>query len=218
MSISEYPKVAGEYETVNKLLTGYSIGRIGDGELKLMTGGCALREPVNAKLAEELCEFALEPDKKCLVGILSMDKNSPKYAGLSRHATRFLTVLSPSVRYYSAHISRPDHAPWIENPEFCGLVQKLWAGKRVTVLCEKRGSIIPVLEKKAKAVYHVECPNYEAYSVAKKLEGNILRGKPEVVIMCAGPTATIMANRLSKRGIQAIDLGSAGKFLGRNLL
>lgn len=218
MSVSEYPSVGGEYETVQKLLNGYSIGRIGDGELKLMTGGCALREPINEKLGEELRDFALDPDKKCLVGILTMDKAGPKYTGLSRHAGRYLTVLSPSVRYYSASITRPDHAPWIENPEFCRMVQKLWAGKHVTVLCEKSGSIIPVLEKQAASVYHVECPRYEAYSVAKKLEGNILRGKPDIVILCAGPTATIMANRLSKRGIQAIDLGSSGKFLGRHLL
>jgi len=35
------------------------------------------------------------------------------------------------------------------------------------------------------------------------------------VLLSCGPTATVLANRLTKYGIQAIDLGSIGGFLQR---
>jgi hypothetical protein len=38
-----------------------------------------------------------------------------------------------------------------------------------------------------------------------------------VTVLSVGPTATVLANRLAARGIQALDLGSAGGFLLRLL-
>jgi hypothetical protein len=217
MSVQAYPEVIGEYDTVRKLMEGYSIARFGDGEVKHMTGGAQVREPPNATLSAELRTVMAAPHPMCIIGILTMDERGPKYPGLSRHAGRFCDVLSPAMTYYSSLITRPDSAPWINTIEYARMIESLWAGKRAVVVCERKGSMAHVVKTKAKTFEHVECPRYQAYSVIESLAKSVRRTKPDVAIICAGLTATCLANRLTARGIQALDLGSAGGFLGKLL-
>src|SRR5689334_5478065 len=115
----EYPPVAGEFETVAKLLEGYSIARFGDGEFKLIDGQGYFREPANEKLSAELLEVLQRPAANCLVAIPTMDPRGAKYDGWIRHQARFARIIvSVSsalsvVKYYSAFVTRPDSAPWI---------------------------------------------------------------------------------------------------------
>jgi hypothetical protein len=146
-----------------------------------------------------------------------MDPAGPKYQNWTRHIERFLGVLSPDMRYWSAFVSRPDSAPWINFREYALEVQSLWAGKRVAVLCERKGSMMLAVRPAAKRALHVQCPREQAYDGIGLLELRILDYVPEVAILSCGPTATCLANRLTKHGIQAVDLGSAGGFLARLL-
>ena len=47
-----YPAVAGEFETIDKVLQGVSLSRFGDGELKIMHGAGYSREPKNQDLTD----------------------------------------------------------------------------------------------------------------------------------------------------------------------
>jgi hypothetical protein len=167
-------------------------------------------------MAKELLGVLTKPHKNCLVGIWPLNRESPKYASLVRHKERFKAVLSPNVEYYSSLISRPDSAPWIRNREFALEFQKLWAGKRVALLCESESGALRALEG-ASLVDHVECPHEKAYAQIDFFERRLLRNGPEIAVLACGPTATCLANRLSKRGIQAIDFGSAGSFIAKEL-
>jgi hypothetical protein len=69
----------------------------------------------------------------------------------------------------------------------------------------------------AASVAHITCRRHRAYARIDKMEDKVLRAEPDVAILCAGPTASCLANRLAARGIQAVDLGSAGQFLGKLL-
>lgn len=216
-ALKSYPAVLDEFETVKKVLQGFNIARFGDGELKMIHGNGYVRQKGSMKLATELFQVLTEPNPRCIVGIPTMNPQGPKFTSWDRHRDRFLKVLSPTVRYYSAFISRPDSAPWIENREFAESVQRVWAGKRAVVLCERKGSIFRAVRPAARKTVHVECPHEQAYDIIDRLEKKILENDPEVVVMSCGPSATCLADRFAARGIHAIDIGSAGQFLSRNL-
>jgi hypothetical protein len=212
-----YPKVADEFETIKKVLKGFSLSRYGDGELKILSGKGYVREAGSAKLTAELVEAFQTPAPMCLVGIPTMCPDGPKYESWLRHEARFLRFLKPKARYYSAFVTRPDSAPWIDSPEYVRQVQHIWLGKRAVVLCEERGSMRLAVAKGAESVKHVVCPRHEAYAQIDRLEREIVKASPDVAILSAGPTASCLANRLAARGIQAVDLGSAGQFLAKRL-
>lgn len=212
-----YPQVADEFHTMRLVAKGYSLARFGDGEMKMAEGFGYAREPGSLKLANELMKTLRTPHRGCLVGIPTMSPDGPKYTSWLRHKPRFETLLQPGIPYYSAFVSRPDSAPWINCRMYADLVESVWRGKFAAVVCEKSGSMLDTVARGAAKVRHFECPHREAYARIDKLEERIVELKPDVVIMSAGPTATCLANRLAAQYIQAVDLGSAGRFLGRLL-
>lgn len=212
-----YPIVRGEFETARLLNEGYSLARFGDGELKMSYGASYSRQIGSPQLSAELRRVIAKPPKKLLVGIPTMDPRGPKYENWTRHIARFEPLLSGAVEYCSAFVTRPDSAPWLENPEFCGLLASVWRGKRAVVLCERGGSMLRAVRPEAGEAIHIEAPRYGAYDRIDRLEDKIIGAKPEVAILSAGPAATCLAYRLTKQGIQAVDLGSAGAMIVRNL-
>lgn len=209
-------RVHDEFETLRKLGEGFSIARIGDGELKLMRGADAVREPKNPKLAAELFEVLQSPHERCLRGVLR-DHPGPKNESLGRHRLELERYMDPDQEYWSAHISRADHAPWMETAEYAVLAHALWRGKRAVVVAESpMVSTYRAVSLTARAVVHVPCPHRETYALIDEIEQACADASPEVVVMAAGPAATCLANRLSKRGIQALDFGRIGSLIVRH--
>lgn len=216
--LESYPDVADEFATIAQLAKGYSIARFGDGELKLIYNSGYAREPSNSKLRMELYHVLNSPHARCLAGVWPLrGQQGPKYESLMRHEPRFLGVLSGRVSYVSSMITRPDCAPWIHTKEFAESVESLWRGRKAVVVCEKHGSIYKTVHLRAGLTQHVQCPHREAYAQIDLLMAEVLALAPEVVVLSAGPTATCLANRLAGHGIQALDLGSSGRWLGRLL-
>jgi hypothetical protein len=217
-----YPSVLGEFETVRLLLEGKSIARFGDGELKILDGRGYSREPTNYRLTEEMLALIAAPARGCLVGIPTMDPAGPKYLNWTRHMDRFCRyVRADDGRIYaSAFITRPDSAADpIESPEYFDLLSALWRGQgRVAVVSETTSKILTCARAMTDgAVIHVECPSHRAYAEIDKLEQDVAKAAPSVALLSCGPTATCLANRLARRGIQGIDLGSIGGMLMRLL-
>jgi len=217
LSPVNYPHVIGEFETVDILQTGKSIARFGDGELKLMDGRGYSHQNPSPELAEELLKTLQSPNPNCLVGIPTMDPSGPKYKtelghGWLRHAARFMRILNPAVQYYSAFITRPDSAPWINCQEYAEKISRLWSDKEIVIVSEKKNSIINTAQLSAD-VSHVRCHRRQAYESIDALERSVIKSERKIALLSCGPTATCLANRLSARGVQAIDIGSAGGFL-----
>lgn len=211
-----YPKCLDEHETIRACAKGRSLARLGDGEFGIAFGHGYCREPQNPKLTEEIRTVLFTPNPGCLVGIPTMDPTGVRYWNWSRHEARYAGLLANSkVRYYSAFIARPECAQWIDNKEYVLSVAALWKGKHAVVVCEAGGSMLRAVEYGSSKITHIECPFREAYSVIDQLEQSVVDAKPDVAILAAGPTATCLANRLQARGIQAVDLGSGGKFYSR---
>lgn len=215
-----WPKVHDEFETLAKLKEGFSIARLGDGEFKMMDGAGYVREPPNRKLAHELTNVLRKPAKMCLRGIPTFNHRSPKYPTWKKHIARFERILGePKGEYYSAFISRPDSAPWIRTREFALEFLNIFDSKRVAVLCEPDSGALRMLGyAKLEMLDHVECPHERAYKQIDHFEKQLLRNGPDIVLLSCGMTATCLANRLARKGVQAIDFGSGGSFIAKELV
>jgi hypothetical protein len=210
-AVRTWPKVLDEFETMKRVVGGVSLSRFGDGELKLMRGSSQVREPANEELAAELRHILKHPPPNLLPAIPTMHKDGPKLDGWVRHMTSFAEYVDMGRVYGSAFVSRPDSSPWILCKEYLTLVQQLWAGKDVHVVCEKGNSLLALISMTAASVTHVVCPSHQSYKVADNLIKQV-QGASLVVLSC-GPAATCIAARLAAAGIHAVDLGSAGGFL-----
>lgn len=216
--MSEYPQVWDEWTTIDTVKHGKKcLARFGDGEIKMSEGEGYRRQQGSARLATDLKEVLTNPHNDCLVGIPTMDPKGAKFANWERHRARILRNLSPSVTYYSAFVTRPDSAQWIETRQYAELMQSIWLDKRAVVVCERKGSMHRAVRMGARQTIHVECPHYGAYDVIHRLHDEAIAADPEVIVLSAGPSATILANRFAYAGIQAVDLGSVGQMLCRLL-
>jgi hypothetical protein len=209
-----YPRVLGEEATLDLVLKGKSIARFGDGEMKIAKGGSCVSQVADKKLAEELSAILLANDKQCLVGIPTMDPEGPKYKNWARYKHIYPRQLSPKKEYVSAFISRPDSAPWINTKEYFDRMQSLWEGRAIGLVgCGERsikGQFL--LDTGAQVVGFYQCARRDAYAQIDEIEEQVIKSKLDRVILCAGPTATCLAMRLSRKGVHAIDLGHIGMF------
>ena len=184
---------------------------------KMASGAGYCRQKPSPELSASLLDVLGFPSPACLIGIPTMNKLGPKFPNWNKHLDRFVKMLPSHRTYYSAFVSRPDSAPWINNREYAELAADLWAGKDVAILCETGNSFLPLIRRTALHTTHVRCPHRQAFDHIEEYEDAIVELQPDICIMSCGPTATILANQLAYRGVHAVDFGSAGGFL-RKLL
>jgi hypothetical protein len=209
-----YPPVCDEWATLKQLQAGKSIARLGDGELKMLHGRGYRRQVANLRLAAELRQVLLDPHPGCAVGIPTMDPKGPKFGNWQKHRASFAEVLAGStVNYCSAFISRPDSAPWINCQAFAEGIVGLWSSRNVAVLCEPENTLLKLVKLSCRHLTHVTCPRYQAYDHIDVFEDLLLASSAEVAIMACGASATCLADRLTRKGMRALDLGSSGGFL-----
>lgn len=214
--MTQWPvNILDEYATVAKLHAGWSLSRFGDGELKVCDGYGYRREPPCRWLAAELRQILGTPHDRLLVGIPTLNPEGPKYANWLRHAPRFLKYLSADMQYGSAFVSRADSAPGVEHPAFAKQMIALWAGRDTVIVCEPDNKLLPVVQVFARHTMLIPCPHVQASAYIATYEQQICALNPEVVVLSHGVSATVLAYRLSCRGIQALDCGSMGAMLQR---
>lgn len=215
-SLMQYPDVVDEWETLNLVMEGKSIARYGDGEFKLIEGKPCVSQKADPRLAEEMRGILFCGDKRLLVAIPRLDERNPKNRAWVDYAPRFARHLSPKKTYYSAFISRPDNAPWINQPHFFDSIEMLWRDEPVTLVANGKRSLTRemLLSFGAKDVAWVECSYRDSYDDIDRLENECLHFGRRV-ILCCGPTATCLAWRLHRSGLHAVDLGHIGMFWRR---
>lgn len=208
-----YPTVVEESPTLDMVLRGHSIARFGDGELKILRGMGCVSQKFNTDLQQELQSIIGGPTQ-ALIGIPTLDKQSPKYVNWLKLAPRFEPFLHRTKSYYSAFITRPDSAPWCNTPEFFDKVQSLWKGQNVVLVANGKRSLTRefLLQTGARKVEWVECSYKDSYEQITDLHLAAARFRINRVLLCVGPTATCLAERLARTGYHAVDLGHIGMF------
>lgn len=206
-----YPLVISEIETLQRVIAGASIARYGDGELNLCANHPAKAQAVHPVLCQRLREI-LHDSGDCLVGIPNLHSQTPKAAFWQKYsdAARFLRPRE----YVSSFITRPDSAPWIHTEDYWQHLERLWLGRDVTIVrsesdkCLGRSDLVG-----ANVVTEIYAPRQDAFDDYESVLAWVLMAQPTRVLLCLGPTATVMAVDLCARGVQAIDLGHVGMFI-----
>ena len=208
-----WPKVLGEIETLRLVLSGRSLARFGDGELKMARGGGFGIKSQNADpvLSRRLAEV-LGESGDCLVGIPNVRSDTPK-SHVWNKVEKWATPLLADRPYVSAFVSRPDSAPWINTAEYWDLVEQLWRGRDVTIVRGSGKAFTPELMRGAGTITEILGPRNSAWSDYDDLMDRI--GTPERVLLSLGPAATVMAVDLCRKGVHAIDVGHMGAFYRR---
>ena len=192
--------VLSELATMTEVAQGTSLARFGDGELLIMGGLEARYQKASDKLANEL--RGILNDSPCLIGVPHTRNDLDGYwEGMLR---MYGGDINSTKWYGSSFVSRADWMPW--SSEF--LVQLHW-------VLDGRNPIIVAPEDYPTGKFGdgVTCASENAYDYIDDIEATISGRKPDPAILCCGPTATVLADRLARKGIWAVDLGNFGKFL-----
>jgi hypothetical protein len=204
-----YPKVMSEAATLSAAQTN-SLARFGDGELSLALGGNCISQVQVPALQKELREILQNKSGDVLVGIPNVaSKTKPAWA---KYGEPRYTALYGGGVFGSSFITRPDSAPWIDTPEFWADLASLWKGRDVVLVAGTERSLRVEQLVGVNDCRRVAVPRRDAYAEIDRIVEEI--GLPAgPVLMCAGPTATVLAARLGKKGVHAIDLGHVGMFM-----
>lgn len=217
MTIS-YPKVISEIETIEAAHQGANLARYGDGELKLAMGGNCISQPADKSLAAELKRVLRAPAKGCLPCIPNVFSKTPKKESwLNWSRSPYIDLYDLGREYGSSFVTRPDSAPWIDTPAYWERIKDFWRGKDVALMAGTMRSLRPEMLAEAASVHFIAAPSGQrgdgAYAKVDQLEEEAAAFTRGPVLMCVGPTATVLADRLARRGIHAIDLGHVGMFM-----
>ena len=192
--------VLSELSTMTEVAQGTSLARFGDGELLIMANKDARHQRRDSGLAIALMDIL--NDSPCLVG-------APHTRGLrSGYWREFLSqygyFMDGEKWYGSSFVSRHDEVPWTNE---CRELLRSFRLGPVPVI------VAPSFYPTAQIEDHIVCPPENAYDAIDDLEAELTSRLPNPAILCCGPTATALADRLARKGIWAVDLGNFGKFL-----
>ncbi len=207
--MKSYPHVLPELETMRLVASGRSIARYGDGELKMAGRAAGIKSQCwHTDLQQRLVEI-LKASGDCLVGIPNIHSDTPKTEFWPKY--KWASELLVDREYVSSFITRPDSAPWINTPEYWDLLESLWKDKDITLVRGSSKSLVADdLIGSARSVREILAPRQHAWAEYESLLERI--GTPDRVLICLGPTATVMAVDLCAKGVHAIDLGHVGMF------
>ena len=209
--MDNYPVVVDEMKTLQHMVNGRSIARYGDGEFKLCRFADCVSQEKNTLLLGELRALLIQPTK-AMIGIPNITQSATPKLKFWQNYTRpaITSLLSPDKEYYSSFITRPDSAPWIDTPAYWQLFRKLWEGHKVTLVRGTDRSLMPKDLKGAAEVVDLIVPAKNAYDCVDEIEEKITTN---IVLLCCGATATVLAERLAKKGKHALDVGHIGMFI-----
>lgn len=205
-----WPSVFNERVTLDLVLSGRSLARYGDGEFNLCAGVPAKAQMVDRALQSRLRALLVDSGS-CLVGIPNIHSDTPKSDFWHKQEQRAEPFLKADHHYASAFISRPDSAPWINTPAYWTALQSLWVGQDITLVTGGRHGLSEADLVGAASVREVVGPSRDAWASYADLMAEI--GTPARVLMCLGPTATVMAADLCAKGVHAVDVGHVALFL-----
>jgi len=211
--MNSYPFVLSESDTLDRVLAGVSLARYGDGEFKIAgTSSDIKSQPYHIELAKRLRNILIDSGA-CMVGIPNIHSATPKAEFWGRQM-QFCSLLDDTRRYASSFITRPDSAPWIDEPSYWDRLESLWVGHDVTLIGGSPKSLKPEDLVGAGTITEIQAPRQNAWAEYGDLVKRI--GRPKRAIICLGPTATVLAVDLCRRGVHAVDLGHIGMFLRKH--
>ena len=204
----------GLEETVCRLIDGnISLARFGDGEF-----GSMLRRGYDLYLQRTTPELMTELRSIWTLENLNADSlllGFP-FPFKGPHWARVWTNLWPDLRlitrtditYGSTHVTRPYFFRRLGS-RGVDLWRQVWADMSICVVTGtgSRFELIPALFESAASIAREDAPPVDAYARVDELERRLLTIPADIFLLSLGPTATVLAARLSRHGRRAIDIG-----------
>lgn len=204
---------------------GYSLTRFGDGEFQWMTGKNKVSgfQQSSEQLSIALREAYRTKLDKLLVGVPRALVNDKGYTlqakafwrGFVSRNQDLLQALFDGTRtkYANASITRPyiDYSSKEDATHRFELVKSLWASRDLLII-EGSSTGFGVgndLLDNAASIKRLECPPVNAFAHYREILTTALKyaHSATLVLLCLGPTASVLAYELAKEGLQAVDIG-----------
>ena len=210
-------------DTIEKIVEGKkSLARFGDGEFKwILNVKQSSFQEYDPKMAERLKEVLLSNSERLLIGVPRAFNNMKNYNHkaksywvnfLSKHGEMVFSILDKNKVYANASITRPyidlkDKTIAEHNFE---ALKKIW-DKRNVLIVEGENTKMGIgndLLSNAQSITRILCPSTNAFSEYDRILEDVKKYDTNyLVLLCLGPTATILAYDLCALGYQAIDSG-----------
>lgn len=215
-------KVLGILDTLNYIMAhNSSVARFGDGEMDIITGHSIPYQDYDENLANELKEIIRSESNESLVICLS-----DVFERLDRYNQSAVDFWKQHLNNNYVHYKSLCKAPWygstfISRP-YMDLVDKslsnmyfkniknLWDERDILIVegVNSRSGVGNDLFDNANSVERIICPSKNAYSKIDEIESLIeMHAENKLLLLILGPTAKVLAKRLSIKKIQAIDMG-----------
>lgn len=203
-----------------------SIARYGDGEFGLMLKSCAVGyQEISSELSDSLKEVFSNTSPDLLICLPYPMVSTREFLPHGKKFWRGWTInnqkevvttinqlAGKGYTYGDSFVSRP-YTGYKSNKKpskLFPLLQELWDGKDI-LFVEGEGTRLGIgndLFSNAKSIKRILAPAENAFSVYPQiLESVMSHWSGELVIAALGPTATVLASDLSKKGIQTLDVG-----------
>lgn len=215
-------KILGILDTLNYILAhNSSVARFGDGEMDIITGHSIPYQDYDENLANELKDIISSESNESLVVCLS-----DVFEGLDRYNQSAVDFwkqhLNNNYIYYKSLCKAPWYGSTFISRPYMDLVDKslsnmyfkniknLWDERDILIVegVNSRSGVGNDLFDNANSVERIICPSKNAYSKIDEIESLIeMHAENKLVLLILGPTAKVLAKRLSIKKIQAIDMG-----------
>ena len=221
-SQKQIPQIASIEETIQKIVKeGCSVSRFGDGEILLTNNKAIGFQKADSKLGERLKEVLQSNADGHIVCLSDTFTDIYRY---NRKARRFWrthffiyghiwdNLLIPNKQYYNTFVTRPymDFAQKTQCGKWFHDMQAIWQNRNI-IFIEGEKSRLGVgndLFHNAKSIKRILCPPTSAFDKYDSIINEAVKQSKDVLFLIAlGPTATVLAYDLHKKGYQAIDVG-----------
>lgn len=221
-SQKQIPQIASIEETIQKIVReGCSVSRFGDGEILLTNNKAIGFQKADSKLGERLKEVLQSNADGHIVCLSDTFTDIYRY---NRKARRFWrthffiyghiwdNLLISNKQYYNTFVTRPymDFAQKTQCGKWFHDMQAIWQNRNI-IFIEGEKSRLGVgndLFHNAKSIKRILCPPTSAFDKYDSIINEAVKQSKDVLFLIAlGPTATVLAYDLHKKGYQAIDIG-----------
>lgn len=221
-SNKKYPDIKSLEETITDIINNkLSVSRYGDGEFKLMEGRNIAFQNINESLQKQLVNIINNDKKELLVCIPDVFDDLSKYIEepreywrlhIAKNRRQWYKYLNFNSQYGNAFISRCyySYKDKSYSKKYFDLLKEIWDGREIVLVegAKSRLGIGNDLFDNVQSIERILVPEVNAFDKYNEIIDVIKKcSKDKLILIAAGPTATVLAYDLNNLGYQAIDIG-----------
>lgn len=222
--IDPAPKILPCYDTIERIKSGASIARFGDGEFAHIIGAESLQR-ASAELSVQLRRVFNSNDGNFLIGICKfwwgslLDMRDPDIRDYTQKWIRdnlpqIESMLDYGKQYASSEFSCLGAYSTADMKSHFSHIREIWDGKDIAIIAGQglHKSYKFNIFDNAKSVEQIDAPRRNAFDSYDEIFARAKQiSKSKMIFISLGPTADILAYDLFSLGYQAIDFGHAPK-------